>query len=158
FVTLPPAPRPTRFPYTTLFRSTARTRCCRTSGVAPVARPRRPSSPAPASRRRRRRQRGPGSSGSRRCLRQAGSRPPAWSCVAWVSFPFRKEDRFDGFAEQARQAEGQRQARVVLAGLDRVHGLARDLQALGQFALRPAEALAQFTDAAVHGALSGSGG
>src|SRR5690606_32102924 len=63
-----------------------------------------------------------------------------------------KEDRLDRFAEQARQAEGERQAGVVLARLDRIDGLARDVQTLGQLALRPAEAFTQFAHAAVHGA------
>src|SRR3546814_13872898 len=67
------------------------------------------------------------------------------------SSDLRLENRFDRFAEQARQAERQRQARVVLSGFDRVDGLARNVQALGQLALRPAEAFAQLADATVHG-------
>ena len=61
----------------------------------------------------------------------------------------RQEDRLDRLAEQARDAEGERQARVVLAGFDRVDGLARNRQPFGQLALRPALCLAQFADAAL---------
>src|SRR4249919_1556211 len=60
------------------------------------------------------------------------------------------ENAFARFAEPARDAEGQRQARVVLAGLQRVHRLPGHVQLLGERALRPATPFAQFAQAVVH--------
>jgi len=54
------------------------------------------------------------------------------------TFGVGSEDVLDPSLEQARDTERQRQAGVVLAGLDRVHGLARDAEPRAQFALRPA--------------------
>src|SRR5690606_13791362 len=54
--------------------------------------------------------------------------------VAW-SVAVGDEHVLDAAGEQARDAEGQRQAGVVLAGLQRVDGLPRHVQALGKFAL-----------------------
>ena len=50
----------------------------------------------------------------------------------------RLEDLLDPAAEEAGDPEGQGQAGVVAAGLDRVDGLPRDPQPLGEVALRPA--------------------
>jgi len=52
------------------------------------------------------------------------------------------EDRFDGLAEQSRNRESEGKTRIVFAGLDRVHRLARDVESLrkiglGPFPLRP---------------------
>ena len=49
----------------------------------------------------------------------------------------RLEDLFDGYAEEACETEGQRQARIVPAGFDRIDGLARDAEPLGDLSLRP---------------------
>jgi len=61
-----------------------------------------------------------------------------------------KEDAFDRLPEQLRDAERERQARVVLAGFDRIDRLARDLELFGELALRPAAAFAQFAHPAFH--------
>jgi signal transduction histidine kinase len=49
----------------------------------------------------------------------------------------RDEDRFDGFAEHGGEAEGQRQAGVVAAGLDGVDRLAGHPAPVGQVGLAP---------------------
>src|SRR5690606_10909099 len=62
-----------------------------------------------------------------------------------------EEDGLDGAPEDAGDAEGQRQGRIVLAGLDGVDGLARDAQARGQVALAPAPLGAQHFQMIAHG-------
>lgn len=47
------------------------------------------------------------------------------------------EQRLDGVAEYRGDLEGEREARVVPAGLDRVDGLARDVQMIGELGLTP---------------------
>src|SRR5579883_51731 len=47
------------------------------------------------------------------------------------------EDLLDGFAENGRDLERQRQARIVAAGFDGVDRLARDSQPLGEIRLGP---------------------
>jgi len=47
------------------------------------------------------------------------------------------EKLLDGCFKQARQAEGQRQARIEFPGLDRVHTLPRNFQPFRQIRLRP---------------------
>jgi hypothetical protein len=47
------------------------------------------------------------------------------------------EDVFDPSPEQPRDPERERQAGVVLARFERVHGLARDIELGGEIALRP---------------------
>jgi hypothetical protein len=60
------------------------------------------------------------------------------------------KDALDRLAEHAGDPEGERQARVVLAGFECVDGLARHRQLFGERALRPAARLAQFAQAVVH--------
>ncbi len=47
------------------------------------------------------------------------------------------EDRFDGLIEELRDAKGERQAGIVFASFDGVHGLARNCEPVGQFRLGP---------------------
>jgi hypothetical protein len=54
------------------------------------------------------------------------------------------------FPNSPRQREGQRQAGVVLSRLDRVHGLPRDVQPLGQLGLRPPALAAKLAHAVAH--------
>src|SRR5262245_53441613 len=60
------------------------------------------------------------------------------------------EDLLDLELEERGDGEGQRQAGVVLAGLDRVDRLARHAEALRQIALRPAVLAAELANAIVH--------
>ncbi len=53
------------------------------------------------------------------------------------------EDLLDGESEDARESEGERQARIVAAGLDRIDGLTRDPEPLRELRLRPAPLRAQ---------------
>ena len=60
------------------------------------------------------------------------------------------EDLLDRLAEEPRDAEGEGERRVVLAGLDGVHRLARDLQMVGQLGLTPVALGAEVFQAVVH--------
>ena len=60
------------------------------------------------------------------------------------------EDRLDRQLEDAADAEGEGEARVVAAVFDRVHGLARDFEAIGQVLLRPFALGAQDAEAILH--------
>ncbi len=60
------------------------------------------------------------------------------------------KDVFDSQTEHLCNAEGQRQAGVVFAGLQRVHGLPGLPERLGQRLLRPRPFLAQFTNPVFH--------
>src|SRR5450759_3102060 len=62
----------------------------------------------------------------------------------------RLEYLLDPTLEGAREREGQGQARVVLAGLDRVHRLARYAQPLSEVRLRPIELGAQDSEPVLH--------
>lgn len=70
---------------------------------------------------------GPGTSGAE----LIGARPAAGRCS-------RLEDILDPDPEQLRDGEGELQAGVVLAGLDRVHRPARYAEPFGEIALGPA--------------------
>lgn len=61
------------------------------------------------------------------------------------------ENRLDRLSEQAGNPEGERQAWVVLAGLDRVNALAGNVEALGQVGLVPSEFCAQRLESVLHG-------
>src|SRR5215831_4116502 len=71
---------------------------------------------------------------------RAGRAPsqPAEAALLRRSVRLGGEQILDVRLEQPRDAERERKTRVVLLGLDRVHGLARHAEALGQIALRPA--------------------
>src|SRR6185436_4649848 len=60
------------------------------------------------------------------------------------------EDRLDRLPEDARDAEGQRQRRIVAAVLDGVDRLPRDAQPLRQLLLRPVALRAQDAQAVLH--------
>src|SRR6476659_10272383 len=62
----------------------------------------------------------------------------------------RDEDVFDRQVEQLGDAEGERQRRVVLAGLDRVDALSRDFQAAGEVGLAQAAFGAQDLEEILH--------
>jgi len=62
----------------------------------------------------------------------------------------RLEDGFDRRAEDLSHSKGERQARIVSAGLDRVHGLTRHLQPLRQIRLRPVVLRAQHLEPVLH--------
>src|SRR5512140_2513466 len=53
------------------------------------------------------------------------------------------EDLLDAAAEEARDGEGQRQRRQIATRLDRIDGLARDVQLVGELTLAQAPVLAQ---------------
>src|SRR5688500_18125957 len=61
------------------------------------------------------------------------------------------EDRFDLAAEQRRQPERERKARVVFLGFDRVDSLAADAEPLSEVGLGPLSLGAQFDDAILQG-------
>jgi hypothetical protein len=60
------------------------------------------------------------------------------------------EDVLDREREEPRETEGDRQARVELARLDRVDRLSRHPDTLGQLRLGPAAFRAQLGDAVLH--------
>src|SRR5215831_10496325 len=60
------------------------------------------------------------------------------------------ENVFNPQFEQPRHLERQRQTRIVLLRLDRVHRLARDAKLVRQIALRPVLGRAQFSKAVFH--------
>src|ERR1039458_1815686 len=60
------------------------------------------------------------------------------------------EDSFDCNAKEESPLEGQRKARVDLAGLDSVDRLTRDLQPLGEIGLRPVPFSTKDTKAVLH--------
>lgn len=62
----------------------------------------------------------------------------------------RFKDLLDASMESPRQRERQRQAWVVLARLDRIHGLARDAQPLRELRLRPVQLSAQDPQPILH--------
>ena len=63
---------------------------------------------------------------------------------------FVQEDGLDRLFENAGDLEGQRQGGVVAAGLQRIDGLARHAQPLGQFGLTPVALGAQHLETVVH--------
>src|SRR5688572_19687573 len=72
-----------------------------------------------------------------------------------ISGGFVVEHRLDGQVEQAGDLEGERQRRVVLAGLDGVDALAGDPQAISELALAPVALGAQDLEAVLHGLIHG---
>ena len=61
-----------------------------------------------------------------------------------------REDVLDAPVEDTRDREGERKARVVALVLDRVDGLARDGEVLGELGLRPVALGAQDAEAVLH--------
>src|SRR5262245_51541950 len=57
--------------------------------------------------------------------------------AAVMSLSLIYKNLFDGQVKKPGDLERQRQARIVFAGLDRVHALARDAEPLGQIGLAP---------------------
>lgn len=60
------------------------------------------------------------------------------------------KDRFNRFAEQARDFEGERQGRVIAPSLNRIHALPGDVEMFAQNGLRPAPLTAQCLQAIMH--------
>ena len=65
---------------------------------------------------------------------------PSWIAVATSGSGvcFILEERFDRLTKEARDFEGERQARVVLARLDGIDTLARHIEPFRQLGLTPA--------------------
>src|ERR1044072_8931625 len=61
-----------------------------------------------------------------------------------------REDGFDRKLEERGDAEGERQARIIFAGLDGVDALPGDLQPLGEIALAPVALGAQHLESVLH--------
>jgi hypothetical protein len=64
------------------------------------------------------------------------------------------EHRLDRLAEELGDAKGERQARIVFASFDGVHGLARHSESVRQFTLGPFTLGAKNTKPVFHGALT----
>src|SRR5438105_9076406 len=62
----------------------------------------------------------------------------------------RLEDVLDPHAEERGDTKRERKARVVLFVLERAHGLARDLEFVGELALRPVALRAQHAKPVLH--------
>src|SRR5690606_314945 len=77
-------------------------------------------------------------------VRLTGRSTPRLSVLAII------ENLLDRHLEKARDAEGQRQGGIVLAGLDRVDRLPRHVEPQGQFRLAPVAFGAQHLEAVVH--------
>jgi hypothetical protein len=64
------------------------------------------------------------------------------------------KDRLDGLIEELRQAKGERQAGIVFASLNGVHGLARNSEPVGQFRLGPFTLGAKYAKPILHWVLN----
>src|SRR5690606_28883144 len=80
----------------------------------------------------------------------AAARPSARAIRCRVADSVDMEDLLNGGPEVARDGDGQRQGRVVTAGLDRVDGLPRDTQQLPKPALGQSAQLSELTDGVFH--------
>lgn len=67
-----------------------------------------------------------------------------------MSESFQREYLLDRLTEQMREREGELQAGIVFLFLDRVDGLTRDVDALGQLGLSPTPFSAQDVKAISH--------
>src|SRR5262245_37052990 len=90
----------------------------------------------------------PGGARARRRLAQLAGRAARPRCRS--SRRRRLEDLFDARAEYTCDRERERQARVVLALLDRDDRLARHAESLAELLLRPSLRLAELAQAIVH--------
>src|SRR6185437_1453217 len=70
--------------------------------------------------------------------------------LAAMELRFVVEDLLDGQGEDAGDAEGEGERRVVAAGLDGVDALAGDLELLGEVGLRPAAEGAEIFETVIH--------
>src|SRR6185503_3770021 len=84
-----------------------------------------------------------------RSMRRGYSRRSA-RAISLREVLFGLEDGFNGASEEPSDPEGEREARVVATGLDRVHRLARDGQQLGEVRLGPMPFNAEEPDAILH--------
>src|SRR5688572_6981474 len=73
------------------------------------------------------------------------------SCALIAAFPETViENLLDPFVEEAGQLEGQRQRRIIFAGLDRVDGLARHAEPAAKLRLAPVAFRAQHLQPILH--------
>src|SRR5688572_9825201 len=81
---------------------------------------------------------------------EPSARVPPLPRKAGEEISLRLEDRLDRQVEQFRDPEGEREAGVVAAGLDRVDALARDFEPFGQVALAPVALGPEHLEAVLH--------